>query len=337
MDSFVVKFYSTVNNDSLRTTVVTQAMPPNRNTIKQNISQLNEYLQGNGIDTSNYETAAATDVSKISSMMTTAKSEGISGVTSTKIYKSNEDKIASLESSLNSTTTTLNSLITSLQQLDITGSDHFQNIFSIVTNVVKTVSSGLNLSVAPAPTTEISRISTMSVSDMYEISTSIENELLSVHFAVYLAGEQNSSYACKFYLSPITLVRLSNIAYSSALDKGGVSLLEKVGIVGDFNAQNVWNSYLIWLLSYVSFGVTSQLYDDFSLASFPGSKFTSVNYMLTKPYLEIVGTLGISKQLGKRNSMTDKFLSLIIPDDWIDFMYPGRVGTGKLYSYLAKL
>lgn len=200
----------------------------------------------------------------------------------------------------------------------------------------------------PAPSTDPTA-STSAVSeatDYYEISTSQSvspTGLLNVIFAYYPANSTTSSFACTYYLTPASLFYLSSNALSKASTMTSAQksqLADNSGLSTSTSPSNqdVWDSYLIWLLSFLSFGVASQLGFSTLTLPYPGTTTGSANYMMSREYMELVGNFGLTIQTSTMDSDNAALVSTAIPQEWPSMMYSSDFGSNTYgaYSYAAQ-
>ena len=119
-----------------------------------------------------------------------------------------------------------------------------------------------------------------------------------MNFAYFSTGSNVSTFACSFYLSVFSLIRLSSVAYKNVLDYPDVQVLaNNVGYYSEnLSDSQKWQIYLIWLYSFfLAFGVSSQLGFDI-LKPFPGQRTGTANYMINRTYLEAVGNVSLPIQ-----------------------------------------
>lgn len=196
--------------------------------------------------------------------------------------------------------------------------------------VGKPHSNSLNELMTYVPTSSITinepTVSTnVQTSDYYEISTTNNNGYITVMYSYFLGGSSTSSYSFSFNISPISLISLSMIGYSAACKSSTqikTELCQNAGYIASSNPTNndLWNSYLIWLYSYLGTGVASQLgYGNIS--AFPSIQSGSVNYMLMNKYMESVGNFGLTIQIYNLDSMSSTLTSISIPGYWPSLMY----------------
>lgn len=200
-----------------------------------------------------------------------------------------------------------------------------------------TINDFTSLPIPPSPSDITITLPETSSTDYYEISTSIINNLINVIFSYYPAGSNVSSFACTFYLTPLSLISLSNNAYIKLIN---LSVSQKEEIANNVGVdtstcptnQEIWNSYLIWLFSYVSFGVASQLGFD-KIIPFSGSTNGSANYLLNREYMENVGNIAILIQLSYMDSSNAGIFSTAVPNNFPSLMY-SHSSYGS-YNYIA--
>lgn len=170
-------------------------------------------------------------------------------------------------------------------------------------------------------------------SDSYEIETTVNNNYLQVTYAYYKGGETNSSKAFTFNLLPGSLISLSLKAYTKAKtlsNSDKVSLLISDTTSSIPTDSELWNGYLLWLFSYLSTGVGSQLYDT-DIKEFPSlGKRNAVNYMMGYSYMNSVGNIGLTLQSQSLDTQQQVILSVSIPHEWPSLMY-GHENDHTLY------
>lgn len=166
---------------------------------------------------------------------------------------------------------------------------------------------------------------TAQATDYYSITSRFTSGYVNVSFAYFQANSTESSFACNFTLTPKSLTSLSFAAYMQVI-KATVNvksmLCTNVGYVNSTNPSNqdMWNCYLIWLYSYLSFGVASQL--GFTMIEpFPASTYNSANYMLNYEYMQDVGNFAIPIQASTMSSDQAGLLSVTVPGLWATLMY----------------
>lgn len=198
------------------------------------------------------------------------------------------------------------------------------------TSTGKPHSNSLNELMTYVPTSSISvsePVTTTNIqsSNYYEISTTKNSGYITVMYSYFLGGSATSSYAFSFSLSPLSLISLSMTAFN-AICKSSTQVknevCERAGYAASTNPTNsdLWNSYLIWLFSYLGTGVASQLgYGD--IMAFPTSSSGSVNYMLMNKYMESVGNFGLTIQMYNLDSMSSGLTSISVPGIWPSLMY----------------
>lgn len=186
--------------------------------------------------------------------------------------------------------------------------------------------------VDPTQTTTV-----VEATDFYEVSTSVQNGFLIVTYAYYSANSTSSSFACTFSLSPQSVISLSGNAYKNVLTLPGAEktkLCTAAGInTSSPSNSDMWASYLIWMFSYLSLGVSSQLGLN-NVNSFPGVTTGSVNYMLNNGYLEAVGNFGVTLETTTMDSDIAGLVSVAIPNLWPTLMY--SIGTVALSGSQSK-
>lgn len=187
--------------------------------------------------------------------------------------------------------------------------------------------------------------------DYYDIETSIVNNYLQVSYSLFEANTTTSVRSFTFTLTPESLISLSYTAYKSAKNST-TSIKSQLVTEGRGDTiettadSDLWNSYLLWLFSYLSTGVGSQLYDT-PIQPFPGSSTnSSVNYMMEFGYLNAVGNLGLTVQKASLSTSEQQaMLDVSIPYKWPSMMYsfdrnrfedPMSVYVGKSIVSLIK-
>lgn len=177
--------------------------------------------------------------------------------------------------------------------------------------------------------TQISKTtsSVQSTSDYYEISTSQSQQsgLINLTYSYYPGGSQTSSFACTFSLLTSSLSSLSFAAFTGAVNSNNQvknELVENSGYGGSTSPTNndLWISYLIWLYSYLSTGVSSQLGFG-NITPFPQLVNGSVNYMIDYDYMQKVGNFGLTVQQSTMDSDDAAILGVSIPASWPSLMY----------------
>lgn len=175
------------------------------------------------------------------------------------------------------------------------------------------------------------------ISDTYEVFTnSPGNGLLEVTFAYFKAGSTTSSFSCKYNLTPASLFSVSESAFKKVVK---LSLIEKSNILQSSgytlttspSDTDVWNAYLIWVFSFISFGVASYLGADINLP-YSGSVDGSANYMLSGEYIENIGNLALPIILHSRDSHISALFSVGIANKWSDYMYNDSSTSSKSYG-----
>lgn len=163
--------------------------------------------------------------------------------------------------------------------------------------------------------------------DYYEISSSYSSQtgLLNIIYSYYQAGSQTSIFACTFSLTLPSLSSLSSVAYYKSINESNQvknKLVENAGYIGSTSPtnQDLWISYLIWLFSYLSTGVSSQLGFG-NIIPFPQITNNSVNYMFDYDYMQKVGNFGLTVQQSTMNSDNAAMLGVSIPSIWPSLMY----------------
>lgn len=188
-----------------------------------------------------------------------------------------------------------------------------------------------------APTTmESTKPTVTSVTNSYEISTSQNGDFLNVTFSYFPAGAEVSSFACNFNLTKASLFSVSKSAFNSA-SKSTLMVKNKLMAQAGYTAasfnptpQDIWTSYLIFLFSYLSFGVASQLGANITVPSSSDTS-SSANYMLSKDYLNNMGNVSLPIQTSVMDSDKAALVSTGIPGEWSDLMY-SESGEPKTYN-----
>lgn len=184
--------------------------------------------------------------------------------------------------------------------------------------------------------TSVEKIAT----DYYEVSTSIRTDYIVVLFSYYPANSTTSSFACTFCLNIKQLAFLSGNAFKKIIAENAVNKAEAVdnsGVSGSTTPGHLWNSYLIWVYSYLSFCVASQL--GFGIfPSVPKRGDLSVNYMLAHEYMQKIGNCGITLSSSTMSSTHAALLKVAIPHNWPRYMYSYNNNTSMVSEdeYLAK-
>lgn len=197
---------------------------------------------------------------------------------------------------------------------------------------------------APSPTSNPTQTSTVvETTDYYEISSAIQNGLISITYSYYPANSQTSSFSCTFSLLPNSLISLSLSAYETVINSSNEiknTLCQNSGYAASTSPTNtdMWNVYLIWLYSYLATGVASQLGFG-NVEPFPGPTTGSVNYMLNEDYMNKVGNFGLTIQISTMDTDVAGLTSISIPDSWSLFMYNfgknRRGGSSDKYMAMA--
>lgn len=363
---YITSFYTTVSNSSPKTIVILPATVPSDESLLSSIESLQLYLQENGISTENYDEIQKSimNISQMASeygltkydlendintyldslkqnLSIEAEEDNISNVISSNISNIETEiesgqtpsiNYSSLSSKVSSLSSTINSILSSFPFNSSGNSplDKFTSFF------VHGFEAGFNGSNIPPPSTSIETTSLIVTSDMYEISTSLENNLIRVNFAYFSTGSNVSTFACSFYLSVFSLIRLSSVAYKNVLDYPDVQVLaNNVGYYSEnLSDSQKWQIYLIWLYSFLAFGVSSQLGFDI-LKPFPGQRTGTANYMINRTYLEAVGNVSLPIQAAMKNSVQKCLLNVAVPGDWPNLMYSNHIRSGNYYGYLA--
>lgn len=197
---------------------------------------------------------------------------------------------------------------------------------------------------APAPETNPTQTSTVvETTDYYEVSSAVQSGLIYVTYSYFPANSQTSSFSCTFSLLPNSLISLSLSAYESSIRSSNeikTTLCQNAGYAASASPTNsdMWNTYLIWLYSYLGTGVASQLGFG-NIKPFPGPTTGSVNYMLNEDYMNKVGNFGLTIQTSTMDSDDAGLTSISIPDSWSMFMYNfgknRRGGSSDRYMAMA--
>ena len=178
----------------------------------------------------------------------------------------------------------------------------------------------------PPPSTGASVTNTEEIpSGYYEITTMITGDYLSVEYLLFQANSTTSSQSFTFTLTPKSLIQLSYHAFRIIKN---MSSSQKLAVLQQYGLNNsnpsdsdVWNSYLVWLFSYLGTGVGSQLFIT-PIVPFPISPIkTSANYMLNHAYLNVIGNFGLTMQSSTLNSEQQAMLTVSIPGLLPELMY----------------
>lgn len=183
--------------------------------------------------------------------------------------------------------------------------------------------SSLNTFPIPVPTSTPNTTGVSQPTDYYQISTSVSNGYINVLYSYYLANTTTSAYAFTFSLSPKSLISLSLCGYSKAISSSSTvktNIIDHSCYSGSTDNIGIWISYLIWLYSYLSIGVGSQL-DLNGIYSFPEEEQGSINYMLDLQYMQKVGNFSLTLQKSTLSSDKAAFLDIGIPYGWSKMMY----------------
>lgn len=187
-----------------------------------------------------------------------------------------------------------------------------------------------NFSTTNTTTSNIINTSTIVTSDSYEIYTSVSTNssgmsVLQVTFAYFTAGASTSTFSCNYNLTPASLFSLSNSAFT-AVKKLNIAEQNKlvsqagISISSIPNTQDLWNAYLVFMLSFVSFGVAAYLKFDNDIP-YSGSVTGSANYMLNQQYLNNVSNISLPISLSGMESQKSDIFSTGIAGRWSDLMY----------------
>lgn len=212
---------------------------------------------------------------------------------------------------LNNSNTTQTVTSVSTQQSTVTrGAIHDLHIFNIL-----------------APTTDpTATASTVNaVADSYEVSTSQNGNVLMVTFSYFTAGSTTSTFACSYNLTMASLVSIANSAYNASLNLTSAekqSICQKAGYSTSStpSSLDLWISILICILSYLSFGVASQLGAVITIP-YSGTTTGSANYMLNQNYINNVSNISLPIYLSTKDSSTKALLSTGILGKLSDSMY----------------
>lgn len=163
------------------------------------------------------------------------------------------------------------------------------------------------------------------ISDTYEVYTNTNGSVLNVTFAYFTAGSASSTFACTYNLTPQSLFSLSMSAYRGSLKLSAAEkakLTSQAGYTSSSSPSNqdMWNTYLVWMLSFISFGVASYLGADIDVP-FSGSVTGSANYMLNQNYLNNVSNVSLPVSLSGVDSNKGALLSTGIAGMWSDLPY----------------
>lgn len=194
-----------------------------------------------------------------------------------------------------------------------------------------------------ASTIENSDSTVTSTSDYYQITSIQSNDRIMVTFLYFVGGSSQSTKSFVFYLNPGSLLFLSNNAYNEVCKLNSqmkTNICNNVGYTpasGSPTNQDLWCCYLIWLFSYVSFGVSTQLYPSEYYISFPTNIIggNAYNYMLGYNYMEHVGNFGMTCQMFNMNSEQQTFIKIAIPSIWPHLMYSFDNKPKCYYGYIA--
>jgi len=207
-------------------------------------------------------------------------------------------------------------------------------------NSTNNVSSTLSLSSYKAPqvTSSLNNTTSQVTAYSYDIVTKQVDSRLEVSYSYYPANE-TQYYTCNYYLNPESLKSLSLRAYEKVSSMSSNEQQQIISTYGLPTTSNVWEAYLVWLLSYISLGVSSQsvTYNstDHIYPSIP--EFNTPNYMMINDYMEVVGNFGITLAIiSTHNSQEAQLLSIAIPRDWPSYMYSDEKGKTKKSYELSK-
>lgn len=181
----------------------------------------------------------------------------------------------------------------------------------------------------PTATSEDANPTITTTSDYYQVTATENSGRLMITYGYFTGVASQSTKSFTFYLNPASLVYLSTNAYnkvSKANSQMRTNICKSVGytpVSGSATNQELWCCYLIWMLSYLSFGVGTQLYPSSSYVSFPTSidGSNAFNYMLGYEYMEQVGNFGMTCQMYNMNSEQKSFLKVGLPGNWPYLMY----------------
>lgn len=191
-----------------------------------------------------------------------------------------------------------------------------------------------DLNSIPQPTVNSPVTNTDSnTSDYYRISTQVSNNTLAVMYSYFPANSTTSSKNITFYLSPKSLISLSNVSHNAAknlsvTDKSKLTMKSGLGST-DTSDSALWSSYLVCILSFLSRCVASQLYNESPIAPSTISGLSSYNYMLSRNYLESVGNFGLNLQQYGKDADEASFILLATPGKWSDLMYANKMDIPK--------
>lgn len=165
---------------------------------------------------------------------------------------------------------------------------------------------------------------------MYEIESSFVNNKIQVKFTYYPTNEPKY-YQFTYNLSTDSFYSLSQIAFSNAKnlsDTDKTTIVKNSGLVLPSGQtvpsdNDLWSAYLIWVYSYIGFGVQSQIIRTNNFSYPNDQNFNVVNYMLRYGYLESIGNFCLSIQVAHNpDTQYAQLLSIGIPKMWSSCMYP---------------
>jgi hypothetical protein len=211
------------------------------------------------------------------------------------------------------------------------------------TNTSTKPNAELNAYQIPKATIDDANPTITTTSDYYQVTATESNGKLMVTYGYFTGSASQSTKSFTFYLNPVSLIYLSTNAYnkvSKAKSQMRTNICKSVGytpVSGTATNQELWCCYLIWMLSYLSFGVSSQLYTSSSYVSFPTSidGNNAFNYMLEYEYMEQVGNFGMTCQMYNMNSEQKSFVKVGIPGNWPYLMYSSLKKSRLYHEYTA--
>lgn len=163
------------------------------------------------------------------------------------------------------------------------------------------------------------------VTDSYEISTSQNGDVLTVTFSYFPAGATLSSFSCTYNLTMPSLISLTKSAFDSIMN---LSASEKQKIC-DYtgcstsstpSSLDLWTSILVWMFSFISFGVASQLGADITVP-YSGSTTGSANYMLNQNYINNISNIALPIYLSTKDSSIRTLLMVCSAREMSDLLY----------------
>jgi hypothetical protein len=196
--------------------------------------------------------------------------------------------------------------------------------------------------IPPTPiSTESPKPTVVKTNSYYEIDTSIvtynktdKQKRLKVNYTYY-PSETNpcscpnkslESISCTFYLNFETLISLCLTAYNEVknLNSSEQSSIAQYSGISTTCPTNIdlWNSLLIWLLTFCAENILSQLFPNLGKVKSPKVVKGVVNYMLGSIYLKQVGNFGLTNASLETNASLDTTLTVAIPRKWEYLMYP---------------